>query len=250
MSTGGAIVALYLQIRNIQFVFHYQVSRFNPFADAILAVVLAFVPVWDRISLDFHSSRLKDSSAPLHERFTASTKAADTFFFRKTAAKALQKVAGDESAFPRLRRQCNYLSRYLEALSLSVLSEANRYNFTSESNCYIESLGSNISLCVIEDSVSGPQWLLFEMSESISDFHFPSLRDHDFLLASLLMQKIEHQRIIMLDDDLEVQVIGTESDFKEAMKAIERRAFPESKVFHRVILPFIKRLDSPGTNAS
>ncbi|MHC4248956.1 MAG: hypothetical protein ACYS9X_07500 [Planctomycetota bacterium] len=75
--------------------------RLLAFAGTLAGVVL-FVAILDRAALGSHLSRVEDTEAPLGTRMTACARAAETFFFRKTAFGRIGAVLKDESTPPEL----------------------------------------------------------------------------------------------------------------------------------------------------
>jgi hypothetical protein len=72
------------------------------FAETLSGVVL-FTAVLDRAALGSHLSRVEDKEAPIAVRMTGCVHAADTFFYRGTAASRLRSVMEDDATPETLR---------------------------------------------------------------------------------------------------------------------------------------------------
>jgi hypothetical protein len=70
---------------------------------AVLAGVVLYVALLDRAVLGMHLSRLADPRAPAAARLIACRQSTETFFYRETARRALESVAGDAAAPKALR---------------------------------------------------------------------------------------------------------------------------------------------------
>jgi hypothetical protein len=84
---------------------------------AVMAAMVLYAAVADRLVLAAHAGRLADDAAPVAERMVACSQAGRTFFYRRTAIAKLESVAADSSAPGPLRRQARRHARELGVLT-------------------------------------------------------------------------------------------------------------------------------------
>ncbi len=193
---------------------------------AVLLVVLA-----DRSAVSVHEAHLMDRDATMETRYSAASRLAETFFFRRTASEAMTQVADDPAQPEPLRNITRLLSRGLDAadqpLSHSV-SRSNHGTFT------IDNEGRRLSgfktIYNDDDYVSSwthPMLLLVEVDKSLWSSNYDK--------AYIALSQVDcYRRIVTLDDQLTARIIGTEADF---IAAVDAFGLSESDVWKNVILP-------------
>lgn len=80
----------------------------------VLAAVVIFTAILDRITLSEHLARVKDKSLPIETRMSACDKSANTLFYPKTCRKEMADIADDSSAPEDLRFICKQIALGLD----------------------------------------------------------------------------------------------------------------------------------------
>ncbi len=193
---------------------------------AVPAVVLLMV-LADWTAVSAHSGHLLNDSATVKGRQRAARRAAGTFFFRRTASEAMTRVVDDLTQPEPLRNTARLLSRGLDAVAAPLHQPIGS---TRSSTGYNQGLGIGIRQCLYRDKAGRPLLLCVQLSNTSSSTAW----DVGYVAMS---QMDSYRRIVTLDDQLAVQVIGTEADFDAAVVASERYDEQEADVWRNVILP-------------
>jgi len=194
-----------------------------------LLLVIAFVPVWDRVALHYHTARLRDAGAPLRERLIAADHVAQSFFFGRSAEAALREVAEDEAAPSRLRRAARWHARLRGAQQWlrERPEEAEQYRASSSerhdrrTTKYVPQLQAAVTACGVQARGEHPPMaIVWAQPDGTRWDSGSSLYVGPMPLGLLHSQDIPPRRIVLVTAELELRPIGTEADWAAFLRAM------------------------------
>lgn len=196
---------------------------------AVLLVVLAD---WSAVSM--HAAHLADRDATMETRYSAASRLAETFFFRRTASEAMTQVADNPAQPEPLRNITRLLSRGLDAATVPL----RQYVSTSKlvPLTVVDADGRNLAAAaaVFSDDLGNKWQHPMLMIVAVDEASVTITLSH----AIIALSQVDcYERIIMMDDQLRPHVIGTADDFAAAIDATNSRGLVESDVWKNVIMP-------------